>query len=134
MLILPAMPGRLRAAGEAGRAMLESTDESLVAVPTDHGGAASAGMPALDATLADLDDGATANAITSPNRAVPTGRRGRHSRRGHSQRARPHADPRRPHERGRGVRVLLALAAALAVIVVGANGAVDGLGLPLFPT
>jgi peptidoglycan-N-acetylglucosamine deacetylase len=115
--------------------MLESADESLVAVPADHdGGAESAGTPAPDATLADLDDGATANAITSPNRAVPTGRRGRRSRRGRSQRARTHADPRRPRERGRGVRVLLALAAALAVIVIGANGAVDGLGLPLFPT
>jgi peptidoglycan/xylan/chitin deacetylase (PgdA/CDA1 family) len=100
--------------------MQESTDESLIAAPADHAGGASASMPDADATLADLDS-ASANAITSPNLAVPSGRQWRRR-------------TRRPRERGRGVRVLLALAAALAVTIVGANGAIAGLGLPIFPT
>lgn len=115
--------------------MLESADESLTAVADEHAGAAFSRTldSDPDATLADLDDAATANAITSPNLAIPAGRK----RRQRGRRARAHVGPRPPRERGqqgRGLRVLLALAAALAVIVVGANGVVDGLGLPLFPT
>src|SRR5690348_1233997 len=125
MLMLLVVAGRLGEAGEAGCAMLESTDESLVAVPADHAGSASAQSPDADATLTDLD-GASANAITSPNRVVAGG--------GPRRRRVRRAQSRRPRERGRGVRVLLALAAALAVIIVGASGTIAGLGLPLFPT
>ncbi len=108
--------------------MMESPDESLVAVPADHAGMAAA-ISDPDATLTDMDDAGSANAITAPNLTISsTKQRRRRMRRAHSRQPRDHA------QHGRGVRVLLALAAALAVIIVGANGAIAGLGPPLFPT
>lgn len=108
--------------------MMESSDESLVAVPADHAGRAAA-ISDPDATLTDMDDAASANAITAPNLTISsTKQRRRRMRRAHSRQPRDCAHHRRD------VRVLLTLAAALAVIIVGANGAIAGLGLPLFPT